>query len=62
MYMEETHHLDKRGIARLELYPPVNSTNETALRIEVKSPLVFELLQETLLFAFVNFSRQNTLI
>lgn len=27
--------LDQNGVLKLELYPPRNSTNETALRIEV---------------------------
>lgn len=35
VYKEEKYQFDKNGIIKLELYPPINSTNETALRIEV---------------------------
>lgn len=35
IYMEEILNLDQFGVTKLELYPPINSTNTTALRIEV---------------------------
>lgn len=36
VYMEESHKLDRNGVIKLELYPPTNSTNQTALRIEAE--------------------------
>lgn len=36
VYKEEKHTLDQNGVIKLELYPPKNSTNETALRIEAE--------------------------
>lgn len=36
VYAEEKHILDKNGLIKLELYPPMNYTNDTALRIEAE--------------------------
>lgn len=36
VYVEETHRIDKNGLVKLELYPPKNYTNDTALRIDAE--------------------------
>ncbi|KAI4464831.1 macroglobulin / complement [Holotrichia oblita] len=36
VYLESTVELDKHGLAKLEMIPPVDSTNETALRVEAE--------------------------
>lgn len=35
VYLEEEVKLDKSGLAKLQMHPPIDSTNATALRIEV---------------------------